>query len=185
MKATRLPDPFWASCDRCGLSRTRRTVVLGRGSVPADVMFVGIGPGVGEDVVGKPFIGPSGQLLDAAIADASARAKWEPRCYFDNLVACRPTDDRRGENRDPSEEEATCCRPRLVKAVELCRPRRIILLGLAVQGEVARLFPDADELPHPASVLYSAGNDHGSVHYRRYWMALWAILEKLKKEVGE
>jgi uracil-DNA glycosylase family 4 len=45
-------------------------VVLVRGSVPCDVLFIGEAPGQSEDVVGRPFVGPAGKLLDRIIEDA-------------------------------------------------------------------------------------------------------------------
>lgn len=178
----------WRTCSLCGLSRTRRTVVLGRGPIPADVFFVGIGPGVGEDVIGEPFIGPSGRLMNHAIGLASKKAGWTPRVYFDNLVACRPTDDLHGDNRDPRDDEMLACRARLVKSVEVVRPQKIVLLGGAVRVEAKKLFPDAEELSHPASVLYSGGKFHDAIKtvaYRRFWMAMWAIFDRARKEAGE
>ena len=185
-----IPKPLhpWIDCRLCGLHRTRRKVVFGRGTIPADVLFLGIGPGMAEDVLGRAFVGPSGKIVDESVKDASQKAGWTPRCYFANLVACRPTDTKTGVNRDPFEDEMMACRPRLMKTVDVVRPQKIILLGETVKVEARKLFPDAELLPHPASVLYSGGRFcHAiqTVAYRRFWMALWAIFERARKEMGE
>lgn len=57
----------WKACTRCYLHLGRRKVVLARGQIPAEVLFVGEAPGEAEDTLGKPFKGPAGQLLDHII----------------------------------------------------------------------------------------------------------------------
>ena len=178
----------WRSCTKCSLSKSRRSLVLGRGSIPADILFVGIGPGVAEDVLGQAFIGPSGKILNRAIEDASRKAGWTPRCYFSHLVACRPCNDRRADNRDPSDDEILACRARLSATARVVKAQRVVLLGQTVQAEGRKVFPDGEKLPHPISVLLNGGtveNAIGTVAYQRFWMALWGIIERTKKEVGE
>lgn len=60
----------WKSCQRCALGRTRDKIVLAKGRLPCDVLFVGEAPGESEDVIGLPFVGPAGRLLDEMIRDA-------------------------------------------------------------------------------------------------------------------
>src|SRR5215470_737432 len=59
-----------AGCTRCPLYRNATQVVPGEGPGRAKVMFVGEQPGNDEDLVGRPFVGPAGRVLDRAIADA-------------------------------------------------------------------------------------------------------------------
>jgi uracil-DNA glycosylase len=58
----------------CGsnLCPLARKVVLARGTLPCDVLFIGEGPGVSEDVTGRPFVGPAGSLLDHIVNTALA-----------------------------------------------------------------------------------------------------------------
>ena len=58
----------WQNCRRCKLAKFRRNVVWGEGPLPADVLFIGEGPGRSEDLLKRPFIGPSGALLRKALA---------------------------------------------------------------------------------------------------------------------
>ena len=58
------------ACTRCTLYRDATQVVPGEGPAHADLMLVGEQPGDKEDLAGKPFVGPSGQLLDRALAEA-------------------------------------------------------------------------------------------------------------------
>jgi DNA polymerase len=59
-----------ALCRRCPLYRDATQVVPGEGQRGAALMLVGEQPGDREDLAGKPFVGPAGRLLDAALAEA-------------------------------------------------------------------------------------------------------------------
>ena len=50
-----------AACRKCGLCEQRHNVVFGIGNERADILFVGEGPGVQEDLSGIPFVGPAGK----------------------------------------------------------------------------------------------------------------------------
>lgn len=77
----------WKHCTLCPLHKVRRQVVLARGKLPADVLMVGEAPGLSEDVLGAPFTGPAGQLLDRII---TATELENYRIAFTNLVGCIP-----------------------------------------------------------------------------------------------
>src|SRR4051812_46495205 len=57
-------------CVACPLYKLGTQTVFGEGPAHARVMFVGEQPGDHEDVAGKPFVGPAGQLLDRALVEA-------------------------------------------------------------------------------------------------------------------
>ena len=56
------------SCIICRLWVMRTNVVIGKGSRNADILFIGEGPGLQEDLQGVPFVGPAGLLLDKVLA---------------------------------------------------------------------------------------------------------------------
>src|SRR5262249_49975260 len=58
------------ACRRCALWRDATQAVAGAGPRHAPIMMVGEQPGDSEDRAGKPFVGPAGQLLDDALAEA-------------------------------------------------------------------------------------------------------------------
>jgi uracil-DNA glycosylase family 4 len=58
-------------------------IVLGEGPVPAKIMLIGERPGVNEARVGRPFVGPAGELLDTLLAAANLDRK---QIYITNLV---------------------------------------------------------------------------------------------------
>jgi uracil-DNA glycosylase len=58
------------ACTRCPLYGPATQTVFGEGPLDARIMFVGEQPGDQEDLAGRPFIGPAGQLFDRALAEA-------------------------------------------------------------------------------------------------------------------
>ena len=58
------------ACRRCDLYRDATQGVCGEGPKTASLMIVGEQPGDQEDLAGRPFVGPAGQVLDAALAEA-------------------------------------------------------------------------------------------------------------------
>ena len=84
----------WKDCTQCDLCEGRRNVVLARGKIPCHVLFLGEGPGLSEDVAGKPFCGPAGKLLDEQINYALDTEDWisldYPRIAISNVIACIP-----------------------------------------------------------------------------------------------
>ncbi len=59
-----------AACRRCPLWEPATQTVFGEGPADARLMFVGEQPGDQEDLAGRPFIGPAGQMFDRALAEA-------------------------------------------------------------------------------------------------------------------
>lgn len=131
---SRLTDR-WRICQNCRIGRWAFKHVFGRGSLPADIVFVGEGPGVSEDVIGSPFVGESGQLLDLAIA----RTKLEGRYFITNLVACRPCDKEGGPNRAPTDREVENCSDRLQETIRIVNPKVVICLGKVPEKHLAEV----------------------------------------------
>jgi DNA polymerase len=84
-------------------------------------MLIGEGPGVNEDLLGRPFVGAAGQLLDRILAAAG----WQrDEVYIANVVKCRPPG-----NRLPTPDEAASCLPYLLEQIRLVNPLIIVCLG--------------------------------------------------------
>jgi DNA polymerase len=110
-----------SSCRRCALCEGRHNVVVGRGSLTADVLLVGEAPGENEDLQGLPFVGRAGKLLDFALEGLM----YPPGSYYiANIVKCRPP-----KNRAPFDDEAEVCLPYLRRQVRLIAPKIIVCLG--------------------------------------------------------
>lgn len=110
-----------SGCQACRLCDTRHNTVPGEGRRDADIMLIGEGPGEQEDLSGRPFVGPAGQLLERMLA---AIGLERGDVYIANVVKCRPP-----RNRQPERDEAEACLPYLRAQVALVRPRIIVLLG--------------------------------------------------------
>jgi uracil-DNA glycosylase family 4 len=148
----------WSVCTSCVLHASRRQVVLGRGDLPCDLLFIGEAPGKSEDVLGKPFIGRSGKLLDTAIEAACLIVhRHKPRMYITNIVACRPCDSPQGDNRPPTPDEIYACNARLRDELHAAEPKAVVLLGKVAQKAALRLLPTATCLVHPAYILRQGG----------------------------
>ena len=108
-------------CTRCKLHKARTNIVFGVGSMKAELVFVGEGPGHDEDIKGEPFVGRAGKLLTQMIEAMGLRRE---DVYICNVVKCRPP-----ENRLPEKDEITTCSPFLFRQIDLIRPKVICALG--------------------------------------------------------
>lgn len=157
----------WSSCKDCPLGCQRTRIVLARGSVPCDVLFVGEAPGKSEDVLGKPFCGPAGRLLDQ-IVEAVWKSQDQPdgmggqfvaQTAFTNLVCCFPRDAKKTDNHQPTKSEIKACAPRLREFVELCTPKLIVAVGKLAKGHLHLAVDEASEefeivsILHPSAIL--------------------------------
>jgi DNA polymerase len=117
------------TCKGCDLYKNATQTVFGEGpGASARVMFVGEQPGDQEDLAGKPFVGPSGKMLDSLlekvgidrsevyVTNAVKHFKWEPR-------------GKRRIHSKPSAREVAACKPWLTAEVQCVRPDVIVALG--------------------------------------------------------
>ena len=110
-----------SQCHKCELCAGRHNVVFGVGKKNADILFVGEGPGEQEDLLGEPFVGPAGKLLDEMLSIIDINRE---NCYIANIVKCRPPG-----NRDPYDAEQDACIDYLRNQVALIQPKIIVCLG--------------------------------------------------------
>ncbi|MFO7935953.1 MAG: uracil-DNA glycosylase [Bacteroidales bacterium] len=110
------------NCHKCDLARTRNHVIFGEGNIRAPIFIIGEAPGRDEDLIGRPFVGRSGQLLDKILAACGFNR--EEHVYISNIIKCRPPG-----NREPSREERKACLPYLIRQVDLINPPMVIFLG--------------------------------------------------------
>jgi probable DNA metabolism protein len=112
--------------------------VLGEGPLHPDIAFVGEQPGDQEDLAGKPFVGPAGQLLDKAMQEAGIDRK---QAYVTNAVKhfkFEPRGKRRIHSK-PTAGEVKHYRWWLEKELDLVKPKLVVALGataaLALAGK--------------------------------------------------
>jgi DNA polymerase len=148
-------------CTKCALCQARIHAVPGEGPEDAAIMFIGEGPGAREDALGRPFVGPAGQLLNQLLLQAGLR---RPEVFITNIVKCRPPG-----NRDPLPEETAACHEYLVGQIAAINPSVICVLGrpalqalidptLSISREhgVPRVIDGITYVPlyHPAAALH-------------------------------
>jgi DNA polymerase len=115
-------------CTRCPLHCTATQTVFGEGPKEAAMMMVGEQPGDQEDLAGRPFVGPAGQVFDAVLKEAGIA---RDRLYLTNAVKhfkYVPRGKRRIHQK-PDRAEIEQCRWWLAKEVELVKPKLIVALG--------------------------------------------------------
>ena len=115
-------------CTRCHLYKCGTQTVFGEGPLDAKIMFVGEQPGDQEDLAGKPFVGPAGQLLDRALGDAGVDRS---ATYVTNAVKHFKF-ERRGKRRihqKPDGGEIDACRWWIEQERTLIRPPITVALG--------------------------------------------------------
>ena len=105
----------------CALRTTATQLVFADGNPQSRVMFVGEAPGYDEDIVGRPFVGRSGKLLDLMMA---AIGLDRSSAYIANVVPWRPPG-----NRTPTPQETAICLPFIRRQIELANPDFLVCLG--------------------------------------------------------
>jgi len=143
----------YKECTRCPFCETRENIVWGEGHPNARIVFVGEGPGKGENKIGRPFIGKSGQVLTRLIAafttspeirkmvnkgymhEAIRNTLYEHEgIYITNSVLCGD-----GEQK-PKKKHLRACRERLMYELYTIDPICVIALG----GPAASILLDRD-----------------------------------------
>jgi probable DNA metabolism protein len=117
-----------AGCRRCPLYKDATQTVFGEGPVDARMMFVGEQPGDQEDIAGRPFVGPAGQVLDRAIAEAGID---RTQVYVTNAVKHFKF-EQRGKRRihsKPGAGEIEACRWWIDQERMLVKPKVTVALG--------------------------------------------------------
>jgi DNA polymerase len=159
-------------CTACPLYKNATQTVFGEGPKRAAIMLLGEQPGDQEDLSGKPFIGPAGQILNRALEEAGVdrnsvyvtntvkHFKWEPR-------------GKRRIHQKPSSRDIAACRPWLEAELRVVRPNILVCLGStaaqALFGSSFRVTRERGKLleselarhvvatVHPSSLLRQSG----------------------------
>lgn len=119
-----------AQCTACQLCRTRTNAVPGEGPANAEILLIGEGPGQREDALGRPFVGPSGDLLEQWLAEIGLTRE---QVFIANVVKCRPPG-----NRDPEPSEIAACADFLDRQIAALAPKLIATLG---RHSMNKFFP--------------------------------------------
>jgi DNA polymerase len=184
------------ACRRCPLWKHATQTVFGEGPATARVLVVGEQPGDREDLDGRPFVGPAGQLLRKALVEAGLDVttfyvtnavkhfKWEPR-------------GKRRIHKRPNQLEILACRHWLEEEVAAIAPRLILALGATAAAAIAEgtvrvtrdrgqllpstLGPPVTVTVHPSSILRQPDAESRRREYERFVDDLRAIARMSQK----
>jgi uracil-DNA glycosylase family protein len=181
-------------CKACHLYLRGTQTVFGEGPSRAEVMLVGEQPGDAEDLAGRPFVGPAGQLLERALEEAGIDRS---RIYLTNVVKHFKWEPR-GKRRihaKPTAGEIGACRPWLETEIALVNPRVLVCLGAtAAQALLGRAFrvtqqrgifvesalaPLVTATVHPSSILRAPDADARREEMRAFVSDLKKVARRL------
>jgi probable DNA metabolism protein len=124
-----------AGCRACPLWEPATQTVFGEGPADAAIMLVGEQPGDQEDLAGHPFVGPAGQVLDQALAEAGLD---RTRLYVTNAVKHFKfvARGKRRIHEKPTTQDIVACRFWLERERGLIRPKLTVALGASAGRSV-------------------------------------------------
>lgn len=123
------------SCLTCAMAHHATQTVFGEGTTTASLMFVGEQPGDQEDLAGRPFVGPAGQLFDRALHEVGIA---RDDVYVTNTVKHFKFFNRNGRriHQKAGMEEIRACAPWLHAERRLVRPRLLVMLGATAASAI-------------------------------------------------
>jgi DNA polymerase len=184
-----------AGCKACDLWKLGTQTVFGEGGANARVMMVGEQPGDKEDLLGRPFVGPAGIVLDKALAAAGIERK---DVYVTNIVKHFKWEPRgkRRLHKKPNALEISACRPWLEAEINVVKPQVVVLLGAtAAQGVLGSQFrvtrqrgqwvqssvaPLVMATVHPSSILRAPDDDSRHEEMRKFVADLRRVATQIK-----
>ena len=185
-----------AHCRACPLWKNATKTVFGEGPAHARAVLVGEQPGDKEDLVGKPFVGPAGLMLDRALIEAGIDRR---QVYVTNAVKHFKF-VLRGKFRlhqKPTTMEIKACRPWYERELAAIKPTLVVAMGTtATQSVFGKITPinktrgrliDLDEgikalvTVHPSYLLRLPDADSKAREYERFVSDLKIAAASLRK----
>ena len=179
-------------CKRCDLWKPATQTVFGEGPARARIVVVGEQPGDKEDLAGRPFVGPAGQLFDKALDELGVD---RTQCYVTNAVKHFKF-ERRGKARlhkSPNPGEQRACRIWLENELARIKPEIVVCLGaiaarnvigsgfklMQQRGQWIELASGAHAIAtvHPSFVLRQRDSASREREYRAFVADLAALLD--------
>ena len=185
-----------ADCRACPLYKNATQTVFGEGRQTARIMLVGEQPGDKEDLAGKPFVGPAGQMLDRALEEAGIDRRT---VYVTNAVKHFKFVPR-GKIRlhqKPNTPEIRACRQWYERELAAIKPDLVVAMGAtAAQSVFGKITPinknrgrpiDLDDgtralvTVHPSYLLRLPDADAKAREYQRFVQDLKIAAGVLRK----
>jgi uracil-DNA glycosylase len=158
-----------SGCEGCELYQHATQPVFGEGPKDARVVLIGEQPGDSEDRAGRPFVGPAGEVLNRALAEAGLN---RAEVYLTNAVKHFAFEERgkRRIHRTPRLSEVTACKPWMEAELEQVAPEIVVCLGAtaakAVFGAQFRLTEQRGKFIESRFALKTLATYHPSAVLR-------------------
>lgn len=167
----------------CPLYKNATQTVFGEGRERASLMFLGEQPGDQEDLGGKPFVGPAGQLLNRALEEAGID---RDAVYVTNTVKHFKwkSHGKRRIHQKPSPRDIAACRPWLEAELQIVRPKILVCLGSTAAQAIfgsgfrvtrergklldSELAPRVVTTVHPSWLLRQPDEESGQQEYKLF-----------------
>lgn len=171
------------ACRACPLYANATNLVFGEGPPNAEMAILGEQPGDEEDKAGRGFVGPSGQLVNRALAEAGIQRE---RVYISGAVKHFKHEVKFGRrlHRTPNSQEIAACRPWLLEEMKIVRPKVMVCMGVtAAQAILGRKITLRNERSrwinspycdrtiitnHPAAILRTLDPQEREDAYRKF-----------------
>ena len=185
-----------SNCRACRLCEPATQTVFGEGPADARVVMVGEQPGDQEDLRGRPFVGPAGQLLDQALRDADIDRSL---LYLTNAVKHFKfhREGKRRIHEKPRGVEIAACKPWLEAEISAVRPELLVCLGstaaqslagkdFQVTRERGVFFPHASGRTlfatiHPSAILRMPDAARKQDEYQRFVADLKLVKQRMNE----
>lgn len=174
------------------LAHAGTNIVISRGNPSAKLLLIGEAPGPQENIQGKPFVGPAGQLLDKVLKAGSFDPDKD--VYITNSVFRMPPGEDGKSFRKPNDQEIDYYRPFVFEIIRLIDPLVILLTGnVACQSVLKKtgitslrgqwtqveghwLMP----IFHPSYLLRNQSREPGSPK-----AMMWADIREIRRKYDE
>ena len=149
-------------------------IVNGEGILNPKIAIVGEAPGEIEEALGRPFMGPSGKLLNSVLDEFGID---RDECYITNVVKFRPEG-----NRTPTEDEIDKWRPLLQQELLIVNPKFVICLGATAMKAISGA--NHAKITEHRGKLYNTiwGMDYLSTWHPSYVLRNRSEYDTLKKD---
>lgn len=146
----------WDNCKKCSLHETRKKVVHARGILPCDILFIGEAPGESENLLGKPFVGPAGKLLDKIIEEVKELSEGKKfTTAYTNIVGCIPIEDGK-KIHEPTKQSIQSCKNKLQELINIFSPKKIVAVGKTAAKNIPPSLVSLN-IVHPSALLRNKG----------------------------
>jgi uracil-DNA glycosylase len=187
-----------ANYKACDLWKNATQTVFGEGPAGARILFVGEQPGDQEDRIGKPFVGPAGNLLDRALEEAGIDRN---EVYLTNVVKhfkWEPSErSKRRIHKKPNSLQIRACWAWIEAELRVVQPQVLVCLGATAaqallgkdfsvsrqRGQLVEspLAPTATATVHPSSILRAPDDESRHAQMREFVKDLKKVRKLLRK----